>query len=455
MAMEKNATPSGTRIEYRKFVCAVGETNHNKYWNVGLYDSDDVEIHFGRIGVTESQGVQRGVGRDFMEKKIREKEKGKMNKKTGEREPYTEIDAIDAEGPTAVETGSAKKLGATKLQSIAKDQIEHSSPVTAKLIDWLAQVNRHTITDATGGQVTYNDVTGLFCTPLGIIPPAAIGVARGLLVDIAEYVVKGKYNSKPFKKLVDQYLTIIPHNLGMKWSPETFLPDVTAIQKENAILDALDAAYVTATTQTDDTKDEVKVEKPKVFETKLIDVDNKKTIERIERKFSKTKNSMHRQVYNMKIENVWEVDVAPMTKAFEKVSQKIGNVMTLWHGTQASNLLSILKVGLVIPPSSSSHCTGRLYGDGVYASDQSTKALNYATSFWGGNDAGRYFMFLVDFAMGKTYTPQGRGGVRRCPKGYDSTFAKAGQSGVMNNEMIVYATQQTCLKFLCEFSRKS
>ena len=62
MAMERNSTPSGTRTEFHKFVLSDVTDNHNKYWNVGLYDSGDVEIHFGRVGVTETQGVHRSGG---------------------------------------------------------------------------------------------------------------------------------------------------------------------------------------------------------------------------------------------------------------------------------------------------------------------------------------------------------------------------------------------------------
>ena len=39
--------------------------------------------------------------------------------------------------------------------------------------------------------------------------------------------------------------------------------------------------------------------------------------------------------------------------------------------------------------------------------------------------------------------------------GYDSTFAKADASGVANNEMIVYDTQQICPRFLVEFGEVS
>ena len=55
--------------------------------------------------------------------------------------------------------------------------------------------------------------------------------------------------------------------------------------------------------------------------------------------------------------------------------EPIGNVMELWHGTRVENVLSILKGGLIIPKSSAGHVTGRMFGDGVYFSDQSTNPL--------------------------------------------------------------------------------
>ena len=108
-------------------------------------------------------------------------------------------------------------------------------------------------------------------------------------------------------------------------------------------------------------------------------------------------------------------------------------------------------MGLIIPPERSSHVTGRMFGSGLYFSDQSTKALNYATNFWNSyGSSKRIFMFLADVAMGKYYVPKGWD--NRLPKtGYDSTFAKAKISSVRNNEMIVYSTSQANLKYLIEF----
>jgi poly [ADP-ribose] polymerase len=60
-------------------------------------------------------------------------------------------------------------------------------------------------------------------------------------------------------------------------------------------------------------------------------------------------------------------------------------------------------------------------------------------------------MFLADVAMGKSYTPKSSS--ESLPKaGYDSTFAKPGESGIINNEMIVYNVNQVNLKYLVEFT---
>ncbi|KAH7706082.1 CBN-PME-5 protein [Aphelenchoides avenae] len=50
----------------------------------------------------------------------------------------------------------------------------------------------------------------------------------------------------------------------------------------------------------------------------------------------------------------------------------------LWHGTKPENLLSILKRGLLVAPSSALH-TGHAYGEGVYFSDMFTKSEAYCT----------------------------------------------------------------------------
>ncbi len=64
-------------------------------------------------------------------------------------------------------------------------------------------------------------------------------------------------------------------------------------------------------------------------------------------------------------------------------------------------------------------------------------------------------MFLADVAMGKIFIPKSYSDGPFPKKGYDSVFAKAGVSGVYNNEMIVYRTDQCNLVYLVEFVPRS
>ena len=143
-----------------------------------------------------------------------------------------------------------------------------------------------------------------------------------------------------------------------------------------------------------------------------------------------------------------------MRKDFEAVSSKFGNVSEMFHGSRVHNILSILKGGLVIPKSNASHVTGRLFGDGVYFSPtKSSKSLNYSYGYWDGKSRDNFcFLFLADVAMGKSYVPSGRGDGNYPKRGFDSVWAKESKSGVMNDECIVYETNQCNLKYLVEFS---
>jgi len=447
MAIEKHGVPNGTEVESHKFSKSDVKKNNNKFWNIKLYDTDDVWVEWGRTGVTRDWGTHRVAGRKKMEALIRTKLRGKKDEI-----PYRENDVIDGNFDTP-DSSSGVNVSSANLKQLAQDQIEHSTPETKKLITWFAKVNRHNITGATDGRITYNADKGLFQTEQGIVTPDTIKSARDLLVKIGDSIAKGDFKSKKVQRNVGDYLMYIPQSVGMKLRIEKLLPDLQAVQQQGQILDALDASYLSATSvhTTDKTKKK-DTKKPKIFETKLTLVTDKAVIRRITKAYTSSRNSSHYNVYNLKVKNVWAVEISAMDNAFKKHGNKVGNICELWHGTLASNCLSILKVGLIIPPASSAHVTGRLYSDGVYASSQSTKALNYATNFWGQKDWRRYFMFLLDMAMGKPYLPN-RGSymsVKYPVPGYDSTWAKAG-SGVQNDERIVYKTSQVNLKYLVEF----
>ena len=149
-------------VESKKFVWSeVGKDdkgnpiNHNKWWQVILYDNDDVMTKWARVGKVPQSKLFSGVGKSFLEEKINEKLK----------RGYTEAQTID---PLADVQPATAPIAKGSLKEIARSQILKTSghPVLDRLIDRLVQSNVHKITSNT--QLRLNDATGLFQTPLGV-----------------------------------------------------------------------------------------------------------------------------------------------------------------------------------------------------------------------------------------------------------------------------------------------
>ena len=255
--------------------------------------------------------------------------------------------------------------------------------------------------------------------------------------------------------MLNHYLQLIPQKVPSRrgWY-ETFFTEHTNLSGQNSFLDQLEGSIDLYKTKEEDLKKQLLAGKPvkeEIFKTKLELLNDDKIWAKIEKFYKDNINKSHVSSH-LKLKNIYVVSNEDWDSRYEPVAKKLGNEMMLWHGTRAFNILSIFKVGLIIPRSGGSyHITGRMFGDGLYFSDQSSKSLNYSYGYWdGGNRDNNCFMFLADVSMGKSYTPSGP--TSSIPKGYDSTFAKAQKSGVMNNEMIVYDVNQANLRYLCEFS---
>ncbi len=430
-------------IREAKYIMVEMDSNNNKYWYAAVDENGIYIQENGRVGAPNPQRRTKNLGMDGaiseFEKKCKEKEaKGYKLAKV--------ISGSSSNTPASV-------VAKSTLESVAVKEIDHNSPEVASLIKKLSQANIHDIVSTSG--ITYDEKNGDFRTPLGIVTQDGIDEARSMLNDISALIVA---NTLPtdvkFKSLTNSYMQIIPQNVGRhqnsRFTVADVFPDAEAIQKQVGILDALDASLqkVLTSVPVDVAADAT----PKIFSVKLHIVTEKTVIERISKKFQISLNRGHTSS-SLKLKRVFTVEIEHMKAAFDKKAPTINNVMELWHGTRTANLLSILKGGLVIPKANASHVTGRMFANGCYFSDQSTKSLNYSQGYWsGGSRDNNCYMFLADVAMGKMYTPTGPS--QYLPKkGYDSTFAKAGQSGVMNNEMIVYSIDQCNLTFLCEFDR--
>jgi poly [ADP-ribose] polymerase 2/3/4 len=418
-------------VREARFILSDVECNSNKFWHIALYDDHTCVTHWGRVGEGGAQKEfpfsSRPEAESFFTRKQREKEgKGYCPQRTLE---------------------SGVGVQSMRLAQLALEQIQTDCPETQRLIAKLSRANVHNILSQTSLQ--YDSSTGTFSTPLGIITKDAIIEARALLGEIATYVHTDRYQDAGLISALNQYLMLVPQDLGRaKPDPHKLFPGLEAVQAQNALLDNLDASLEVALSKKADA-----APAERLFDAKLTAVEDGIVIDRIRRKFLQTWQARHACAH-LQVSRVYAVEVGAMRQAFERKGRKVGNVQELWHGTRVGNLLSILKSGFVIPPADAPHVTGRMFGNGVYFSDQSTKSLNYAYGYWGGGGHhNQCYMFLCDVAMGRVFKPKSFPATK--PRFmYDSLFAEGGKVGLLNNEMVVYDTAQVNPTYLVEFGPK-
>ncbi|MCK9459573.1 MAG: hypothetical protein M0R80_08035 [Proteobacteria bacterium] len=437
-------------VETKRFSLFNVDGKNNKFWNITLLESGDVEVHYGPQGGTGQRKTFPNAGRSYFEKKIREKTSAKHAGGA-----YVENQVLETAGMSS--SSGPKVVDKHTLAQKAVNDIGASQPELKKLIQYFADVNAHNLYEASGGKITYDVSSGHFKTTQGVVTLDQVQQARALLDQIDGFAAKGDFDSAAFKAVLNPYLSLIPQKglVRQMHFPSMFSPTgAGGLQQQNDILDSLESSYATviANAQKANGKKDAPVQEATLFKVTMNLIEDGKIIDKIRRYYRESKGS-HYDVANYDVCRAFNLDIRHMSERFDAQGKSIGNVMRLWHGTKAANMLSILKAGFVVPRSGGSiGVTGRMYGDGVYFSDMSTKAIRYATGAWGGGGGhDRKFMFLADVAMGKIYRPaHSFSGLP--PKGYDSTFAEAGKSGVMNNEMIVYSLQQINPVNIIEFT---
>lgn len=363
------------RQQLNKFDLGV---NSNKVWIGTAYSDGKIKTEWGRI--RENAKLQSKT-RDLGSSSAAERELERLSREKLAK-GYRESQVFGGEREVETAAGSPpdlKRLAAEQIAGCGNDK------TTAALVEYLVDVNIHHIEHSSS--IRYNAANASFSTPLGVLTPAAISEARSLLALIHKLNQKYKnYPPERAERLAD-YFQIVPRDFGVKIPPpEKLLPTQKYIRQENSLLDALEASI------RDSPADGAEPEK--IFKTKLVKIphwtdEGKAKFREIRALFDKTKNA-HHSTHAFKLVALYEVEIEDMKKNFDEAGAKLGNVRSdLWHGTRASNLLSILKNGLRIPDRNSAHCTGRMFGNGIYTSNQSTKALNYATNFWNRSGAAK------------------------------------------------------------------
>jgi poly [ADP-ribose] polymerase len=392
-----------------------------KFYDIELDDNGCVSCSYGVVGAKNPQRCSYGnVGKSFYEKKIREKE----------RKGYSHAKVL-MDG--VVTTNISSNLS---LADIALSQIKLSDDSLKSLVKRLADSNVHKITNSTS--ISFDN--GVFQTPLGIVTKEGIAEARILL----DYFFKNiKKNGKDdFNEKIDEYLKIIPRPKGGGLQYEDIFPTVDVIKKESDLLDALDNSVDIAL------KPNVTNNSPieKVFNLNMSLVTDSKVIKKIQDWYNNTNKAMHHYT-NVKIVNIYEVDIVDYNANFVKSPQ---NIKEVWHGSGQSNILSILKTGLFCSPPSTAAIAGKMWGCGVYGSETASKSLGYTLGRWGQGAGDSGWLFVCSFDMGKPYYPNSRNGFSKLPDGYDSCWALPDKTGLLNDELIVYSEDRIKIKYLIE-----
>lgn len=410
--------------------------NNNKFYELSKMPDGSTFARWGRVGGGAGQSRTYPGHYSFDDKREEKLRKG-----------YKVFD-----GGKAASAAVSATADRGQLQQRVSAGLFPNGAVTADLIAHLIRSNRHAIDTATGGRITVSD-SGSVTTALGPVSLIQVTQARRELA-----ALRAGYD----QFAVEKYLTLIPQKIqnvrATDWVTQSWC------REQDDLLDALESAVTMSSTGADTDDGAAAIDFRHTL-TELGHGDDE--FSRIAAKFDRSRNTMH-AANRLALHRVWALDDSS-GPVWEKRKSALKHSRELWHGTTAGNVLSILRTGLICPPSTAGayNTTGRMFGDGVYFSDQSTKSLNYAIGSapgqrGRGSGAGNPMMFLADVVMGRecrsdaitsgsALVSRSRTGADDRGRKFDSIYVRGGHCGVMNNEMIVWRTEQIKLTHLCEF----
>lgn len=452
-------------LEHNLLMCSNILGNNNKFYSLEIQKDKagryQLFSHYGRIngdnikgGVYEVRSYSSSIQakKDF-DSIIKKKKRGKTKKNTDGstyKEIYKEVDVISSSVGSSNVVSKTSKSNSTK--GIDKKLFKEYGKLESNLLSMLEDENIHEITSVTTMTYTSNGLQ----TPLGPLTFGHLDKARKVLNDISGEVKTLNKNARPsgLTLLNNEYLSLIPRNLGRNIGNDDLIVTGDKVMREYSLLNQMETAI-----QLSDMKDSNDTKLDLGFHIQLA---SKEIHDEVKTQVNKTRKHYH--LNNYKVKRVYQLENYKERKAFEiysdslmsnKASRKSHKLdyaeVDMFHGSRNSNILSILMNGFYVPPQNAPHVTGRMFGNGVYGADSSTKALNYSAGGWGGlaNKNKNIFCFVVLFSLGRVYETQSsrKAGV---PSGYNSIFAKGG-ADLKNNEYIVPSTNQTTMKYLVEF----
>lgn len=448
-------------IKHEVLSCGNIEGNNNKFYSIEVQKvpgAEDYRVftHYGRINssnVYEMRGPYQSLfaAEKEFEVIVKKKLKGKKLTDSSGNSRIEKYERVEVVSPTVgspnVRGKSAKRIE----QDHTKDIIKEASrfdPDVQRLIEQFAQENVHKITSFTSLNFTSNG----FETALGPVTLTHIDRATAALDSIRGVLQDGR--ADPSKREVrdwnNLYLSLIPHDFGRRITQDDWIITDVKLAEEYDLLEQLRASVQMGMTTNTNAVQQFSGFKTDIVPLKKNTIVYKGLVDEVER------TKKHDHLSRWKVKNIYIVTIGTERKRFEKAHSSYGNIQEYFHGSQNANLLSILMGGLIIPPLNANFViAGRMFGNGIYGADSSTKSLNYSKGYWSKNTNkfSNCFLLRVKFAMGKTYET-GTSKPNGPPRGYDSITALARLGSLYNNEYIVYKLEQCTITHLLELEER-
>jgi poly [ADP-ribose] polymerase len=463
--------------------------NNNKFYNLEIVKSDKGDLYlytvYGRVGASGAKEYRVCNSTVQAEKEaesiIKSKtKKGYVEVKLSKSDIGSEVGKSKMNNSVSVE--ALKKMGATVVEKDATPSKLH--PQVQDLVrTWFGVTQEF---------VELNLDTKK--CPLGQLSLDQIDLAKKILEEARLQVHNKKPDTQELNKLTSQYYSNIPHVL-----PHRIDADLLRFDDDPKIDKALDILDVFADAKNVQAVISKKTAVDSQYATLNADLEfldpANPTWRWLDNLVHATRASNHSGLGKLKNHKIFQVNRKNEEKYWFETSEKIAkecgkfvpsevyakyverredigkdlmtlyksaNILPGWHGTRRANMIGITTKGLLIRPSGVI-TAGSMYGDAVYWATNSSKSINYCDvkgSYWAQGNNKTAYLFLADVAFGNSKLANGSYFYNKHNiKPYHSVWARGGQSGVINDELMTYNPtgpgQQHRLRYIIEFETQA
>lgn len=420
--------------------------NSNKFYTIELHEGSNqyrIFTEYGRVGSNSVREVRHTDNLIVAQKEFDKILKSKIKK------GYREVALIQSN------TGSQKGKEVIELREddkkieVIKNNIKKvKSNLHPKIQEFVKQI--YSEANQKLSYLASGNLNNTNSSVLGTLSIVQIDIGRKILQEIADIINNNQnVNITDVISISNEYYSSIPRAFGRKITPEGIA--IKTIDKINEEMDVL-KFYEDSIRLGDVSYDLEQIDQQ--YESLKSDLDilniNSNKYKEIVHYVNSTE-SVHHNV-KLVVKNIYTVkqNNAP------KFNDSYGGVKELFHGTRSANMPGILSSNLRLPNQLKGvYITGKMFGNALYFSDQSTKSSQYSCSRFGGttNKYKTSFMFLCEVALGKIKEEYYAKYYDKPPRGYDSVKGVMGKS-LLHNEYMIYKENQQQIKYIIEFEVK-